>query len=113
MHDAAVRRRGGEPLQYILGATSFRTIDVTCERGVLIPRPETEMLVELVLEYLDREILGPMQPALRRERVELPWNAEVEAARRAEEAAAAEKAVSLAEAVVPWRDEEVYSTHSM
>lgn len=84
MHQAAVRRRSGEPLQYILGETSFRTIDVTCERGVLIPRPETEMLVEVVLEHLDREVLGPLRPSSRRDRVELPWNAEVEEARREE-----------------------------
>ena len=101
MHDAAVRRRGGEPLQYILGETSFRTIDVTCERGVLIPRPETEMLVELVLEYLDREILGPMQPALRRERVELPWNAEVDQARQEERARLAEEKRAAGAGEVP------------
>jgi methylase of polypeptide subunit release factors len=48
-----VRRRAkGEPLQYILGTQPFGDLDVLCERGVLIPRPETEgytvQLAELV-----------------------------------------------------------------
>ena len=90
MHTAVVRRAKGEPLQYIIGETSFRTIDVMCEPGVLIPRPETELLVEEVLSYLDREVIGAA-PAAERGRVELPWNAEVEAALQAEIAAAKEK----------------------
>lgn len=90
MHTAVVRRAKGEPLQYIIGETSFRTIDVICEPGVLIPRPETELLVEEVLAYLDREVIGAA-PAAARGRVELPWNAEVEAALQAEIAAAKEK----------------------
>lgn len=85
MHRAVVRRREGEPLQYITGETSFRSIDVWCEPGVLIPRPETELLVELVLEHLDRAVLHMNAYERRRERVELPWNAEVDEARRAEE----------------------------
>lgn len=90
MHTAVVCRAKGEPLQYIIGETSFRTIDVMCEPGVLIPRPETELLVEEVLAYLDREVIG-VAPAAARGRVELPWNAEVEAALQAEIAAAKEK----------------------
>lgn len=90
MHTAVVRRAKGEPLQYIIGETSFRTIDVMCEPGVLIPRPETELLVEEVLAYLDREVIGAA-PAAARGRVELPWNAEVEAALQAEIAAAKER----------------------
>lgn len=90
MHTAVVRRAKGEPLQYIIGETSFRAIDVMCEPGVLIPRPETELLVEEVLAYLDREVIGAA-PAVERGRVELPWNAEVEAALQAEIAAAKEK----------------------
>lgn len=90
MHTAVVRRAKGEPLQYIIGETSFRTIDVMCEPGVLIPRPETELLVEEVLAYLDREVIGAA-PTVERGRVELPWNAEVEAALQAEIAAAKEK----------------------
>lgn len=59
MHAAVVRRAKGEPLQYITGSTQFRMIDVACAPGVLIPRPETEMLVEEVLNYLDAEVLSP------------------------------------------------------
>ena len=70
MHAAVVRRAKGEPLQYITGSTQFRMIDVACAPGVLIPRPETEMLVEEVLNYLDAEVLSPEAAA--RQRVELP-----------------------------------------
>ncbi len=62
MHAAVVRRAKGEPLQYITGSTQFRMIDVACAPGVLIPRPETEMLVEEVLNYLDAEVLVPRPP---------------------------------------------------
>ena len=39
-----------EPLQYILGTTSFRSLELLVTPAVLIPRPETEELVEWVLE---------------------------------------------------------------
>ena len=39
-----------EPLQYILGTTSFRSLELLVTPVVLIPRPETEELVEWVLE---------------------------------------------------------------
>lgn len=49
-----VRRRGaGEPLQYVTGEMPFRHIVLRCERGVLIPRPETEVLVDAALEGVD------------------------------------------------------------
>lgn len=92
MHAAVVRRAKGEPLQYITGSTQFRMIDVACAPGVLIPRPETEMLVEEVLNYLDAEVLSPEAGA--RQRVELPWNDEVEQARKAEAALADERATA-------------------
>lgn len=83
---AGVRRRSqGEPLQYITGETAFRSLSIQCAPGVLIPRPETEFLVDLVLSDLDERVLGPCGHT--RERAELPWNAAVEAARLAEEAA--------------------------
>ena len=92
MHAAVVRRAKGEPLQYITGSTQFRMIDVACAPGVLIPRPETEMLVEEVLNYLDAEVLSPEAAA--RQCVELPWNDEVEQARKAEAALADERATA-------------------
>lgn len=92
MHAAVVRRAKGEPLQYITGSTQFRMIDVACAPGVLIPRPETEMLVEEVLNYLDAEVLSPEAAA--RQRAELPWNDEVEQARKAEAALADKRATA-------------------
>lgn len=53
MHNFVERRAAGEPLQYVVGRTSFRFIEVECEPGVLIPRPETELLVDIALEGLD------------------------------------------------------------
>lgn len=48
----SLRRRGaGEPLQYVTGEAAFRHIIVRTARGVLIPRPETELLVELALQH--------------------------------------------------------------
>jgi release factor glutamine methyltransferase len=50
---ALVRRRlKREPLQYILGTASFRQLELEVDRSVLIPRPETEVLVEEVLAWL-------------------------------------------------------------
>lgn len=88
MHSAVVRRAKGEPLQYIIGETDFRTITVACVPGVLIPRPETELLVEETLKYIDADVLGAAA-SRPRSRVELPWNAEIQAAREAELATAA------------------------
>ncbi|HSJ10439.1 MAG TPA: peptide chain release factor N(5)-glutamine methyltransferase [Longimicrobiales bacterium] len=49
---AMVRRRlRGEPLQYILGTASFRHLELAVDARVLIPRPETEVLVGAVLEW--------------------------------------------------------------
>jgi release factor glutamine methyltransferase len=48
------RRLAGEPLQYVLGEWSFRTLDLMVDQRVLIPRPETELVVEFALEELDR-----------------------------------------------------------
>lgn len=47
------RRQNGEPLQYVLGSWPFRRVDLMVDRRVLIPRPETEQVVEVALEELD------------------------------------------------------------
>lgn len=46
------RRLKNEPFQYIFGWTPFRDIDLTVAPGVLIPRPETEGMVDTVLKAL-------------------------------------------------------------
>ena len=53
MRAGVKRRAAGEPLQYVTGEMPFRHIVLKCEPGVLIPRPETEVLVDAVLEELD------------------------------------------------------------
>ncbi len=49
-----LRRQNGEPVQYITGSAPFRYLEYQVGPGVLIPRPETESLVALVLEEIDR-----------------------------------------------------------
>jgi release factor glutamine methyltransferase len=44
------RRAAGEPLPYVTGVAGFRRLMLRCDRRALIPRPETEGLVDLVLE---------------------------------------------------------------
>lgn len=57
---ALVRRRvAHEPVQYILGRAYFRNLELLVDRRVLIPRPETELLVEWVLEELEARAADP------------------------------------------------------
>lgn len=48
------RRVAGEPLQYVLGEWAFREHDLLVDRRVLIPRPETEVVVEIALGEVER-----------------------------------------------------------
>jgi release factor glutamine methyltransferase len=52
LREGIKRRVAGEPLQYILGKAPFRRLELTVRPGALIPRPETEVLVEIVLAAL-------------------------------------------------------------
>jgi release factor glutamine methyltransferase len=58
LHSAQERRRLREPLAYILGEWGFRRLTLKVDRRVLVPRPETEVLVERCLEHL-RDLSGP------------------------------------------------------
>jgi len=49
----ALRRAAGEPVAYLTGRREFWTLDLEVTPAVLVPRPETELLVEMVLEDLD------------------------------------------------------------
>jgi len=55
--DFVTRRSKGEPVAYILGRKEFYSLDLTVTPAVLIPRPETELLVDLVLARKPASIL--------------------------------------------------------
>jgi release factor glutamine methyltransferase len=50
--DLVMRRGNREPLQQIVGSTSFCGIEIAVNRHVLVPRPETEMLAEMAWQFL-------------------------------------------------------------
>jgi release factor glutamine methyltransferase len=49
------RRLTREPLQYILGQVDFLGLRICVGPGVLVPRPETELLIEALLRYMDKD----------------------------------------------------------
>lgn len=53
LRELIVRRSRREPLQHILGTTSFCGLEIAVNRHVLVPRPETELLAEAGWEYLN------------------------------------------------------------
>ena len=58
LREGIKRRVTREPLQYIMGKAPFRKIELSVRQGVLIPRPETEVLVDIVIgELRDKGIL--------------------------------------------------------
>ena len=46
------RRAAGEPLQYILGVCNFMGLDLAVNPSVLVPRPETEQLVDAAIKHI-------------------------------------------------------------
>ena len=53
LEELVARRQSGEPLAYITGHREFFGLDLAVDRRVLIPRPETELLVESALSWLN------------------------------------------------------------
>ena len=58
------RRLTGEPLQYVMKRWAFRHLDVLVDNRVLIPRPETEVVVQTALD-LAHEMIGKTKSKLR------------------------------------------------
>jgi release factor glutamine methyltransferase len=59
-----VRRRGSrEPLAWILGQQGFHSVDLAVAPGVLVPRPDTEVLVDWLLEQVPADEPGPIYVA--------------------------------------------------
>ncbi len=56
------RRLTGEPLQYVMRRWSFRHLDVMVDERVLIPRPETEQVVEVALRLARQKPLTKSEP---------------------------------------------------
>ncbi|AOZ94720.1 peptide chain release factor N(5)-glutamine methyltransferase [Paenibacillus crassostreae] len=61
--DVVTRKAAGEPAQYIIGEQEFYGLLFEVTPAVLIPRPETELLVEAVLQQAERLWPGYAQPA--------------------------------------------------
>lgn len=72
-NEALARRATGVPAQYITGHQEFWGLDLIVSPAVLIPRPETEHVIETVLELVNEDRLGrpplPQQPAGERPRL--------------------------------------------
>jgi release factor glutamine methyltransferase len=52
-YDLLDRRLNFEPLQYLTGVAGFRYLNIEVGPGVLVPRPESELLVEAVLQHIE------------------------------------------------------------
>ena len=52
LHELVKRAGQGEPIAYLVGRTEFYSLEISVNRGCLIPRPETELLVERAVEFL-------------------------------------------------------------
>jgi release factor glutamine methyltransferase len=58
------RRRGGEPVAYLLGEKEFHGLPLQVDARVLVPRPDTEVLVDWAIELLRGELASPEPPAV-------------------------------------------------
>ena len=57
------RRSAGEPVAYLRGLAEFHGLALAVDPRVLVPRPETEQLVDLALEEIARRLVGSPRPA--------------------------------------------------
>lgn len=64
LREMVKRRALREPLQHILGSTSFCGLEMKCSRAALIPRPETELLAERAWQFLQGRADCPQPAAL-------------------------------------------------
>ena len=55
-HALLVRRAAGEPIAYIVGQREFWSLELSVNPDVLIPRPETELLVDLALQRIPQNV---------------------------------------------------------
>ncbi|MDA0189199.1 MAG: peptide chain release factor N(5)-glutamine methyltransferase [Proteobacteria bacterium] len=60
----ATRRRRGEPAAYLLGEKEFHGLALQVDARVLVPRPDTEVLVDWAIELLRHDLSGIGQPAV-------------------------------------------------
>lgn len=60
LSEAIDRLRDLEPLQYVIGRWSFRGIELICDSRALIPRPETEIVAEAVIEKVAEAAIEKM-----------------------------------------------------
>ncbi|MCK5483688.1 MAG: peptide chain release factor N(5)-glutamine methyltransferase, partial [Gemmatimonadetes bacterium] len=67
------RRLSGVPLQHIEGTVAFRDLVLVCDGRALVPRPETEQLVQAVVDWADgTEASGGVRRVVRRDRTSQP-----------------------------------------
>lgn len=64
IRNAALRRSNGEPFQYIVGNVDFMGLSIAVGPGVLIPRPETELLVEEAIKSIQDSWIGKREKAV-------------------------------------------------
>jgi release factor glutamine methyltransferase len=60
--DLFARRRAGEPVAYLLGQKEFHGLSLQVDARVLVPRPDTEVLVDWAIELLRGELAGIERP---------------------------------------------------
>lgn len=58
IYDMSRRIKSGEPLQYVVGTTEFMSLKFNVKPGVLIPRPDTETLVEFAISVIKNDKLN-------------------------------------------------------